>query len=205
MDGVLVDSVPMALEAGDSVLKSYGVIRTDKERRMAMGRKAIENYTYYVKSRGLKADPWEIIAKRDELYFKMIKGRLRALAGSAALIAELEKAGLKMAVASGSDARWVKANLEEVGLLAPFKTLVTADDIKNGKPDPEGFLLAAKRLGAKPEECVVFEDAENGVKAAKAAGMLCVGITNTPGQDLSRADIVVKSMEELSLSRLKSM
>jgi HAD superfamily hydrolase (TIGR01509 family) len=205
LDGVLVDTIPYAVQAGNATLKEYGITRTTEEIKKAMGRKAIVNYTEYVRSRGLDIEPAALIKKRDILFFKMIKGNLKPLPGVRAFLAGLERGGFRMAVASSSSRAWVSTCLAEAGLLKWFSIIVTGDDVKTGKPDPEPFLLAAKMLGVMPEECTVFEDAENGVEAAGAAGMKCVGITNTPGQDISDADLVVGSLEEINVEKLRSL
>ena len=81
-----------------------------------------------------------------------------------------------MAVVSGSTRESVEASLATLGLLDKFDALVCAGDYKNGKPDPEPFLLAAGRLGVAPENCLVFEDADLGIEAARAAGMASVKV-----------------------------
>ena len=87
--------------------------------------------------------------------------------------------------------------LDALGLGDAFDTLVAEEDAERGKPDPQGYLVAAERLGMTPEECVVVEDAPGGVEAAKRAGMRCIGLAagREPGA-LARADLVVASLEE---------
>ena len=83
---------------------------------------------------------------------------------------------------------------------------MSAEDTANGKPNPEVFLTAAKRLGVNPEECLVIEDSESGVIAAKAAKMRCVALStpSTASHDVSTADMVVNSLTELKLENLGS-
>ena len=88
-----------------------------------------------------------------------------------------------------------------------FDVIVSGDDVKRGKPDPETYLIAVKKLGIRPSQAVVLEDATNGIAAAKAAGCFCIAIKNpyTPKQDLSRADLALDSLADLSLKHLQSI
>jgi len=86
-----------------------------------------------------------------------------------------------------------------------FEVIVDGDDVKFGKPDPEAYLITAKKLGVAPAECVVFEDSHVGVLAAKAAGMMCIAVRHQEArvrQDLSAADQVLESFEEFDAARL---
>ena len=83
------------------------------------------------------------------------------------------------------------------GCRASFDAIVSGGDVSEGKPDPEGFLLAASRLGVHPEECVVIEDAPEGIEGGKAAGMRCIGVTTTrAAEKLGQADLVVDSLDD---------
>lgn len=110
-----------------------------------------------------------------------------------------ESMKIPMAVASSSNRAWVEGYLEKLKLTQFFKTICTSDDVKAVKPDPELFLLAASRLRLDPSEVIVFEDSPNGVKSAKASGMVCIAIPNeiTIDMDLSIADKIVSSFIEL--------
>ena len=93
-----------------------------------------------------------------------------------------------------------------LGIADLFQTVVSGQDVTRGKPDPEGYLLAAERLGIRPENCVVIEDSTAGVSSAKRAGMLCVAITNTRSRSkLARADLIINSLEEVDVDDLKRL
>ena len=108
---------------------------------------------------------------------------------------------LKLATASSSDRNWVTGNLARLGLLEYFDVIHTSDDVEQTKPDPALYLLALKSLDLASREAIVLEDSPNGVKAAKDAGIFTVAIPNqlTAYLDLGRADLVLKSLAELSL------
>ena len=99
-------------------------------------------------------------------------------------------------------ARHKKFNLSD-----NFDVVVSAaDDVKNGKPAPDIFLKAAEKLNVKPEECVVVEDALNGIKAAKAAGMKCIANTNSfPKDKLTEADLIIDNFNELTIDTIKQL
>ncbi|MGV9888204.1 HAD family hydrolase [Streptomyces sp. NPDC003395] len=102
----------------------------------------------------------------------------------------------RWAVVTSATRRLAEARLDAVGILP--KTLIAADDITRGKPDPEPYLLAARRLGVDPARCVVFEDAPAGLQAGRAAGMTCVALATTHRADELDADLVVDDLSALS-------
>ncbi|MFF9097906.1 MULTISPECIES: HAD family hydrolase [unclassified Streptomyces] len=103
----------------------------------------------------------------------------------------------RWAVVTSATRRLAEARLDAVGILP--KTLIAADDITRGKPDPEPYLLAARRLGVDPARCVVFEDAPAGLQAGRAAGMTCVALATTHRADELDADLVVDDLSALSV------
>jgi HAD superfamily hydrolase (TIGR01509 family) len=125
------------------------------------------------------------------------KGQVKPVSGALELIRELRSKGLKMAIGTSSQRELAHLFLSELGLKKMFKVIVTLDDVKNGKPDPEIFLLAAEKLQVAPEECVVIEDGRSGMQAAKAAEMKCVGLVGDRSSKDSPADILVESLKEL--------
>ena len=103
---------------------------------------------------------------------------------------------MKTALATSAAEERMKIILQMTGLEYQFDTVISAASIKNSKPDPEIFLTAAKKMSIKPEDCLVIEDSINGVKAAKNAGMKCIGFDRNGEQDLSDADILINSFYE---------
>ncbi|PKN98207.1 MAG: haloacid dehalogenase [Chloroflexi bacterium HGW-Chloroflexi-4] len=114
--------------------------------------------------------------------------------------------GIPMAVASSSNRAWVEGYLEKLGIRNYFKVVCTSNDVANVKPDPELFLLAAKKLGISPSEAIIFEDSPSGIKAAYAAGIPCIAIPNdiTKSMDLSLATKIVDSFLDLNPQSLIS-
>ena len=124
--------------------------------------------------------------------------------GVAALIAAAGDADIPLAIASNSDSGWVEGVLEQLGLLSHFLAVTTIDRVAQGKPHPEPFLAACRRLGARPERSVAFEDSATGVASAVAAGLYTVACPGplTVGHDVGAADLVVTSLEAVTLASL---
>lgn len=124
--------------------------------------------------------------------------------GVAAAIAQARRLGWAVGVASSSPLSWVGGHLDRLGMRAAVDAVRTRDDVTQVKPSPEVFLLTAAALGVAPGRCVVCEDSLNGVRAAKAAGMLAVAVPNrvTRVQDFSEADLRLSSLAGLRLSEI---
>lgn len=123
-----------------------------------------------------------------------------AIAGAADLVRSLPD-GCWAVVTSGTSPL-ARGRLAAIGVDAP-PALITADDVGRGKPNPEGYLAAARRLGASPSECVVIEDSPAGIEAAGAAGMRVIAVTTTyPSQELGNVDALVNSLEEISVAHV---
>ena len=120
---------------------------------------------------------------------------LRSIPGAADALRALK--GDRVAVVTSGTRPLALARLAAVGIEPPA-VMVFADDVERGKPDPEGYLTAARRLGADPAEALVVEDAPPGIEAGRAAGMATVAVTSThAAEELARADVVMGSLEEL--------
>jgi HAD superfamily hydrolase (TIGR01509 family) len=139
-----------------------------------------------------------------EIYLDLAPLQLKVFPGVPDLLDKCRTAGLQIAVASSADEIKVRANLKEIGLPLDFwDTIVVGEDALRKKPAPDAFLFAAEKLGVKPSECVVVEDAVNGVRAAKAAGMRCVAIATSFSPDkLQEAEVIRDSIAKVSLSDL---
>ena len=103
-------------------------------------------------------------------------------------------------MASSSRGAWIQKVLAELGLERQFDATAGGDEVRRAKPDPDVYLLAARRLGAAPEACVALEDSQHGVRSAKAAGMACIAVPSplTRQMDFSAADLVVGSLDEVT-------
>jgi beta-phosphoglucomutase len=197
MDGVLVDSEEFICEAAIRMFKEHGHTVKPEDFVPFVGAGENRYIGGPAEKYGINLDMERDKARTYEIYGELVRD-LKPLTGAREFIAKCKERGLKLAVASAADRVKVDINLGILNLPAGiFDTVVNGLDVVNKKPDPEIFLLAAKRLGLDPGECLVVEDAVNGVAAAKAAGTKCLGITTsfTP-EDLHRADWFASNLAE---------
>ena len=144
--------------------------------------------------------------RKEELYREVVKDwGIEPLPGVRQWLERLREGEIACGIGSSTEEKNVKLGLEILDLEMFFKTAVTAEHVKRGKPAPDVFLEVASRLGARPERCVVFEDAPAGVEAGRAAGMKVVGVTTThPGGHLESVDREVERLDELSIQEVES-
>jgi HAD superfamily hydrolase (TIGR01509 family) len=147
----------------------------------------------------LDVSPEQVARERDALFMSKVPGSIQPCPGAIDLLVELELRGVPLALATSGHRRYVDLALESAGIPAVFRAEVTGEMVEKGKPDPETFLTAARLLSVDSANCVVLEDSPNGVRAAKAAGMLCVAIPNadTGLHDLTDADAVLSSLDHV--------
>ena len=196
MDGVLVDTGPYHFAAWRELFRSVGreLSEAEFQRTFGLRNKAILQAT-------LGELPPERIEelslRKEELFRRAIAGKAQATPGSLALLRRMKDAGLLTAVVSSAPRLNVETLLASLGVSDAFDLIVAEEDVERGKPDPQGYLCAAERLGVAPADCVVIEDAPGGVEAAKRAGMRCIGLAaGRLSAELAAADLVVGSLEE---------
>jgi beta-phosphoglucomutase len=150
-----------------------------------------------------------ISREKEDDFRNMIRQDIKALPGAIKLIESLVKDKFKLALVSSAPRENIQLLLTGLNIDSYFDAIVCGEDVTEGKPSPQGFLLAAQKLGVEPENCTVIEDAVAGVAAAKRAGMHCLAVTNThPRTSLKEADLIVDTLETVSvkdLDRLMSL
>ncbi|MFJ6948816.1 HAD-IA family hydrolase [Streptomyces wuyuanensis] len=189
-DGTLVSSLESVRRCWTRWAGEYGITADDFARVELHGRPAAEIAADLLPAAAVP----EAVARIEELEVEDVAGGVVLLPGTAALLASLPAE--RWAVVTSATRRLAEARLAEVGVRP--KTLIAADDITRGKPDPEPFLLAARTLGVDPARCVVFEDAPAGLAAGRAAGMTTVALTTTHAPSELVADIVVPDLSAVS-------
>lgn len=180
-DGTLIDSMPLHLEAWRAALALHGFPRekfTLEMHHRSAGMPGPAIVRMLNEEFGVNLPPEQVEA--DKLKWYLENHRNVQPVEPVVAFAKSQAGRKPMAVASGSDRKVVLAGLEALGILPLFQTIITPADVERGKPAPDMFLLAAKRLGVKPEKCLVFEDGHLGVRAAEAAGMQCVFVPSVP-------------------------
>jgi HAD superfamily hydrolase (TIGR01509 family) len=173
-DGTIADSMPLHYVAWKKALGEYGCEFPEDVFYAWGGMPAAEIIATLAKQQGLNMPVEEVEHRKEALYYELLP-KLEAVPEVLEHI-DLNHGKLPMAVVSGSTRESVRKSLELLGVLDRFETLVCAGDYTRSKPDPEPFLVAAKRLNIAPADCLVFEDTEMGIQAATAAGMAAVKV-----------------------------
>jgi HAD superfamily hydrolase (TIGR01509 family) len=147
--------------------------------------------------------PKEVLDRRIGRRTELVLAQ-KLLPGVVQHIDQAKALGLKVGVASSSTADWVRGHLSRLGILEKFDCLRCRDDVANAKPEPDLYIAVLECLGVTASEAIAIEDSPNGVTAAKRAGLRCVAIPNsiTAKLDLSRADVLLGSLAEISLTDL---
>ena len=201
LDGVLVDTVPTHFAAWSRMFHEYGYKFGKREyRELVDGRLRLDGARAVMQD--LDEDAIEEAAtKKNGYYLDAIdRGEYKIFDTAVSCVREFARQGYSLAAASSSAN--VRHILDQVGILEEFKIVVGGRDVVFGKPDPEIFLTAAQGLGLQPAECIVVEDAESGVKAAKAGGFYCYGLAHEDDEaDLSMADEIIRSLDEIDLKK----
>ena len=150
------------------------------------------------------AEVHRLSLRKEELYRAIVtESGLSPLPGVKLFLARLADAGIPCVVGSSTHRLNIETALEMMGLRPFFRDLVTAEDVSHGKPDPEVFLTAASRIGRRPAECIVFEDAHVGIEAGRAGGFRVVGVAGThPRETLTGAHRIVDRLDELEIEDL---
>ncbi len=204
MDGVLTDSEPLINAAAIAMFKEFGldVLPSDFVPFVGTGE---DRYIGGVAE--LHHFPIDLpAAKRRtyEIYLELVPAQLEVFPGAQALVTRCRAERLKIAVASSADRIKVAANLDKIGLpVQSWDAVVTGEDVVNKKPAPDIFLKAAKELATAPANCVVVEDAVNGIEAALAAGMRCVAVAQSfPPERLGAAQLVRRTIADVLVEDL---
>src|SRR5688572_9340156 len=180
MDGVLVDSKPLINVAAIAMFREKGLVVQPDDFLPFVGAGEDRYIGGVAEYYGFPLDVPAAKKRTYEIYLNLVPSQLEALPGALDLVHACRESGLAMAVASSADLIKVRANLEKIGLPLQFwDVVVTGEDVLHKKPAPDIFLSAARKLGVTPPECVVMEDAVNGVQEAHATGMRCVAVATT--------------------------
>lgn len=197
LDGTLVDSEPRSFAAWTRLFDAHGVPVDETVIRGFTGRRGVDAIASVLHLfPGATAE-----ALNAEALGYLREGGLPPLRphpGAVELVHRTAAAGVPLALVTSGGRAYAEEALAMVGLREWFSLLVTADDVTDGKPHPQGYLQACTRLGVDPSESVAFEDAPAGIAAVRAAGSRCVAVATTHGRDeLGGADLVVDSLAEI--------
>jgi beta-phosphoglucomutase family hydrolase len=173
-DGTLADTMPAHYEAWVATLARYGFV-LDEDRFYSLGGWPTEKIIDLLADEAGRTVEALVIANEKEAAFQERMHLIEAIEPVAEVVRQ-HHGKLPLAVATGAFRSIAEATLEQIGLHEKFHTIVSCEDVKRHKPEPDVFLEAARRLGVDPKHCVVFEDTDPGVQAAQAAGMHCIDV-----------------------------
>jgi HAD superfamily hydrolase (TIGR01509 family) len=198
LDGLLVDTEILWREEEAALLADHGVEQTSEDRLATVGQ-AIDHSTAYF-ARRLGRPESAAPELRRQLLARMrtaFETRVEPMPGAIELVRGLAAARSPMAVASNTDRDLVLLALERARIRDAFAVVVSAQDVARGKPAPDVYLRACSELGVRPEEALALEDSEAGVAAARAAGLHVYAVPQLVEVDVSAADRVLASLEDL--------
>jgi HAD superfamily hydrolase (TIGR01509 family) len=198
MDGVLVDSEPLFHKAVNIVVERCGAapITEEENNRYLLGTTVEQTWVRVKELRGIRETPDELLRVYNEVVKEVLRSDLTPRPGVRALIAEAQRRGLPIAVASSSLKEWVNLKLSVIGLTEAFPVALGGDDVENGKPAPDIYIKAARLIGLEATECVAIEDSPIGLAAASTSGAytVCTLTDSTRHLDLSAADIIIEDL-----------
>lgn len=205
-DETIIDLEPQHTAAHMALCREYGAdyAQMPESFRRGSGRRIIDDVREMRAHFGWTASEEELFAIRQR-HFDAICARaeLRAMSGVHEIVRALVNRGATLAITSSAVGASIETILLRLRLRDAFPLIVDGSEVAHGKPDPEAYLITARKLGVPPSECVVFEDSHVGVVAAKRAGMFCIAVRNPRAlerQDLSAADVVVDGMTAVDVT-----
>ncbi len=216
-DGVITDSEILHLRSFNRVLaQQYGVeITTKSYYKDYLGLTDFKCFKLVTDERQLALDDQEIanlMKQKTQIFEELAKAEGRIIEGVHDFLKMLEQNNILMAICSGAVLAEIELILEEARLRHFFAVIVSAEQVTKGKPDPEGFLLALEKLNQNrqtailPNQCIVVEDSHWGLKAAKAAGMHTIAVTNSyAANQLTQAEKIVARLSELGIGDLQQL
>ena len=205
MDGVIIDSEPLYKRINITHFEQLGVEINDKEYDRFVGISANLMWNYIKEKGQLKQSIDALKLSEERMKNEWLrKEKIHPMPGLVESLDYLKNKDYCLAVASSTAMQNIKLVINRLQIGRYFNQLVSGEEVENGKPSPDIFLETAQRMKIKPHNCVVIEDSHNGVKAAKAAGMFCIGFqnANSGNQDLSMADVVIASFEKFTLKNI---
>ena len=206
LDGVIIDSEPYHFLVEKQLFKEYGAEITDDEHLSFVGTSSNDMWHKIKVKTDIKHSVEELVNISDGkflLYLDKEKD-IKPISGVDELILDLYKSKFQLIIASSSSRKIINTVLQKFNLSKYFSYIVSGADLIHSKPNPEIFHVVSKLSNTKPERCLVIEDSENGIKAAKSANMNCVAYRNpnSGNQNLKLADLVINDFKSFNINKL---
>ena len=209
MDGLMVNTEPLQSRSFEEVIKTYGKKPVLNEHGLVhrVGVRGDKNFQEMKIKYHIDEELMTLRQKRRVVYEKLLQEGVSAMPGLFSLLRILQEKDIPIAIASGSPRKHITIIAQHLHISNYFTVVISGEDVKHGKPDPECFIKASSALGLPVEECLVIEDAESGVHAAKQIGMKVIAIPSeyTKHHNLKKADMIGNSLEEITWDLLMSL
>jgi HAD superfamily hydrolase (TIGR01509 family) len=198
LDGTLINSEDLYEQAGLEILRRRGKEYDPVLREQVMGRPAVDSLRVIIEHHSLPDTVEELVRESGELMLKFLETSLVAMLGAYQLLDALDTAGMPYGVATSATRDFADYVLTRLEIRPRFRFVLTAEDIRHGKPDPEIYQLAAERFDITPPQMMVLEDSANGCRAAVAAGAFTVAVPNehTRNYDFSGVEFVADTLAD---------
>jgi HAD superfamily hydrolase (TIGR01509 family) len=205
MNGIIIDDELIHEEAFKEICKRHNIKITTKDyQKFCLGRTDEDGFKDTLKKyKNFNFEIKDLVKEKSKKYLEIIPNKIKSRFGVIELINKLSKK-YRMALTSSSNYREIDMVLNHFKIKELFEVIVSAEDVKIGKPNPEPYIITAKKLLINPSNCLVFEDSKNGVESAKAAGMYCIGIHNLSvykkigiKQNLEKANLEINSIKDI--------
>lgn len=204
MDGLMVDSEPEWFSSEIEVTKAFGYTWLEVDQIECLGGPLSKVGQYMFEKCGQQQSPEYFTQTLIDTQVARMRGHTPTMPGAVELVRELQSHGVKTALVSASPRNIVDAVLDNLGHdLFPFS--ISADDVAKTKPDPEAYLKASQMSGSNISNCLVFEDSITGMSAAMASGAYLIGVPHLVSIEESARVRVIKSLEQLSFSKLTEL
>lgn len=179
LDGTLIDSESVHLRLYHAAAAELGWEINEREYNLLLRGKTDEDIFRLIRDRTSCGTPVNVLVERKQKQYRqyLLSGGVMPITGADTFVQRVAAIGIKVGVVTSATREEAHLSLEAIGLATVVLSVVSAEDVERGKPSPEGYLLGVEKLGVDPDGCVAYEDAEPGVRAARAAGLFVVGVS----------------------------
>jgi len=207
VDGTLINSEPTHVAAWDLALRENGSKMDDLSIHLKgtmAGKKPTIIAQMMVAELNLPISPTSLLEQKSSIFMSLSR-QIKLMPGAIDSLKRFKSEGYKFGIGTSLDSKYISLLLDNFHVSELFDSIITGDIVTKGKPDPETYLTVAKELKLNPSECLVLEDATSGVQSAKLAGTWCIAVENRNAvrQDLSMADRIVDSLDEVSIELIR--
>ncbi|UCF97582.1 MAG: HAD family phosphatase [Spirochaetaceae bacterium] len=195
LDGVLADSEGLHILAWEEIARVYHLAENRMPLHDWIGYPDTEIVKDVVREQGLLISPEDLLEHKRRVYRELVAEKLKPIPGSVEALDELDS--IPLGLATSSSRSEAELMLRILGIRDRFRTIVTSDDVKQAKPEPDSYLLAAERLGVPPVRCAAIEDSATGVQSARKAGLTVLAVTTSlPAEKLGAAHQIFASTRD---------